>query len=252
MATVYDAHFYEDQATGSLASSAEYVPYILELTRAKSVVDVGCGVGTWLRTYAEAGTKQILGLDGQWVDPTKLYIPKDKFLSVDLLRLPRLGRRFDIAQSLEVAEHLPHSHAASFVQFLTGLSDIVVFSAASPNQGGTDHINERWPSYWRSYFESRGYALYDVFRPRFWSNDKVMWWYAQNTFLYVKRERRSALALSPDHPEGFIYPERIVHPRRIDPAYNGRNGIRDLLRAAPSALTSTLRRHMPRQLTSLF
>lgn len=252
MATVYDAHFYDDQAAGSFASSAQYVPYILELTRAKSVVDVGCGVGTWLQTYAHAGVSDILGIDGSWVDTSKLYIPKDKFRPVDLLQLPRIERRFDLAQSLEVAEHLPHSHAAQFVEFLTSLSDVVVFSAASPHQGGTDHINERWPSYWRAHFESFGYALFDVFRPRFWSSEKVMWWYAQNTFLYVKRERRSALALDPAQPEGFVYPERIVHPRRIDPAYNGKPGIRDLLRAAPSALSSTMRRHMPRQLTSLF
>ena len=252
MVTVYDTQFYDDQAAGSLASSAEFVPYILEVTQAKSVVDVGCGVGTWLQTYAHSGVQDILGLDGSWVDPSKLYIPRDNFRAVDLLHLPRLQRRFDIAQSLEVAEHLPHSHAATFVEFLTGLSDVIVFSAASPHQGGTDHINERWPSYWRTHFEGCGYALYDVFRPRFWSNDRVMWWYAQNTFLYVKCERRASLALDRAQPEGFIYPERIVHPRRIDPAYNGKPGIRDLLRAAPAALTSTMRRRIPRQLSSLF
>jgi SAM-dependent methyltransferase len=252
MASVYDTQFYDDQAAGSSASSAEFVPYILELSRAKSVVDVGCGVGTWLRTYAQSGVPDILGFDGTWVDKSRLYIPQDKFRAVDLLQLPQPERRFDLAQSLEVAEHLPHSHAAKFVEFLTQMSDIVVFSAASPHQGGTDHINERWPSYWRDHFERFDYAMYDVFRPRFWSSEKVMWWYAQNTFLFVKRERRSALALKSDHPEGFIYPERIVHPHRIDPARNTKPGIRELLRAAPSALSSTVRRHMPRQFNSLF
>ena len=106
MATAYDTHFYDDQADGSFASSAQYVPYILELTQAKSVVDVGCGVGAWLQTYADAGVKDLLGIDGAWVDPTKLYIPRDKFTAVDLLDLPSLARRFDLAQSLEVAEHL--------------------------------------------------------------------------------------------------------------------------------------------------
>ena len=248
MGTAYDNHFYDDQAAGSFASSGEYVPFILELTRAQSVADVGCGLGTWLKTYSESGVSEILGIDGTWVEPSRLYIPQSKFRAVDLLQLPEPERRFDVAQSLEVAEHLPHSHAPKFVEFLTRLSDVVVFSAASPYQGGTDHINERWPSYWRTHFESFGYALYDVFRPRFWSNEKVMWWYAQNTFLYVNRRAK----LKVDQPEGFVYPERIVHPRRIDPAFNGKPGIRDLLRAAPSALSSTVRRHIPRQLTSLF
>ncbi|HET8936981.1 MAG TPA: methyltransferase domain-containing protein [Polyangiales bacterium] len=248
MATAYDNHFYDDQAAGSFASSGVYVPFILELTRARSVVDVGCGLGTWLKTYSESGVSEILGIDGAWVEPSRLYIPQSKFRSVDLLQPPAPERRFDVAQSLEVAEHLPPSHAPMFVEFLTRLSDVVVFSAASPYQGGTGHINERWPSYWRTHFESFGYALYDVFRPRFWSNEKVMWWYAQNTFLYVNR--RAQLKL--EQPEGFVYPEHIVHPRRIDPAFNGKLGLRDLLRAAPSALSSTMRRHIPRQLTSLF
>lgn len=252
MGTAYDNHFYDDQAAGSFASSAEYVPFILELTRAKSVVDVGCGLGTWLKTYSESGVSEIVGFDGTWVDTSRLYIPHSNFRAVDLRQLPKPERRFDVAQSLEVAEHLPHTHAPQFIEFLTSLSDVVVFSAASPHQGGTDHINERWPSYWRTHFESFGYALYDVFRPRFWSSDKVMWWYAQNTFLYVNRRAQVTLPFTREHTEGFVYPERIVHPRRIDPAYSGKPGIRDLLRAAPSALSSTMRRRMPRQLTSLF
>jgi len=252
MATAYDTQFYDDQAAGSFASSAEYIPYILELSQAKSVVDVGCGLGTWLLTYKRSGVQEILGYDGTWVDKARLYIPQQSFQAVDLLRLPQPQRRFDVAQSLEVAEHLPHTHAADFVKFLTQLSDIVVFSAASPHQGGTDHINEQWPSYWQAHFERANYALYDVFRPRFWSNEKVMWWYAQNTFLFVNRERRSSVKLPTDQPEGFIYPERIVHPKRIDPASSGKPGVRELLRAAPAALSNAVKRHVPRQLTSLF
>lgn len=34
----------------------------------KSVVDVGCGLGTFLRAFKELGAETILGIDGEWVD----------------------------------------------------------------------------------------------------------------------------------------------------------------------------------------
>src|SRR5579862_3100091 len=59
-----------------------------------------------------------------------------------------LGRSFDLAMSFEVAEHLPPDAAKGFVDSLTRLAPLVLFSAAIPFQGGVGHINEQWPEYW--------------------------------------------------------------------------------------------------------
>jgi hypothetical protein len=242
MATHYNARFYDDQADGSLRSAREIVPTILDLTGARSVVDVGCGVGTWLKSYSELGVTECLGMDGSWVTPARLLIDPSNFRSVDLLAPPQIGRRFDLAQSLEVAEHLPDSHAEKFVEFLTGLADVVLFSAAIPNQGGTNHINERWPGYWRALFARRDFAVYDTLRPRFWSSEAIEWWYAQNLFLYVKRGARPDLVARLGVTEGWSYPECVVHPARIDPTRNAPPGLRGLLGAMPFALAGAARR----------
>lgn len=94
---------------------------------------------------------------------------------------------FCLAQSLEVAEHLDMFYAENFIDLLTNLSDIVLFSAAIPFQSGTHHINCQPPQYWADKFAARGYDCYDILRPKFWGDEKIAWWYWQNSFLYVHK-----------------------------------------------------------------
>ena len=96
-----------------------------------------------------------------------------------------VSRRFDLAMSVEVAEHLPAARAASFVGTLARLADVVLFSAAVPGQSGTFHINEQWPTYWISLFAENGFNPIDVIRPAVWTDERVGFWYAQNVFLYA-------------------------------------------------------------------
>ena len=63
-----------------------------------------------------------------------------------------LERKFDLAISLEVAEHLKSSSSEDFVQSLTTLAPMILFSAAIPHQGGLHHINEQWLEYWGDLF----------------------------------------------------------------------------------------------------
>ena len=95
---------------------------------------------------------------------------------------------YDLCISMEVAEHLPDRFASPFVDLLTRLSPVVLFSAAIPEQGGTDHFNEQWPSYWAARFRKQGFRSVDVIRPAVWADKKVKWWYRQNTILYVQKD----------------------------------------------------------------
>ena len=133
------------------------------------------------------GIGVIRGYDGGDATPEQMQIPLECFERIDLTAPPSVTRRYDIALSLEVAEHLPAHSAESFVKFLTDLSDVVVFSAAIPGQGGTDHINERPTSYWQALFAARGYDLSNVLRSRLWHKDAVEPFYRQNMVLAVKR-----------------------------------------------------------------
>jgi hypothetical protein len=164
----------------------------MELLDPRSVADIGCGTGLWLSIFIQSGVADVQGVDGKWVDPTMLHIPKAAFCSVDLEKPLKLGRRFDLVLSLEVAEHLPATSAATFIKSLVELGDMVAFSAAIPHQGGTHHINEQWSDYWVRLFADHGYVPIDCLRPHIWHNEQVSWWYRQNMLLFVEAARLKA------------------------------------------------------------
>jgi SAM-dependent methyltransferase len=210
---VYDPDFYRRQKSGSYRSAEIIVPLLLELMPVRSVCDVGCGVGTWLRCWLENGIEDVLGIDGDYVDRSQLMIPAEKFRSADL-RLPvRCDRRFDLVSSLEVAEHIPQERAAGFVADLTALAPVVLFSAAIPGQGGTDHINERWQDHWAGLFNRAGFVTSDVLRPRIWDNDGVEFWYRQNALLFYDPNAVAACAAvlgsTPTMPISLVHPEML-------------------------------------------
>ena len=98
-----------------------------------------------------------------------------------------LGRRFDLAVSLETAEHLAPECATTLVASLVGLAPAVLFSAAVPGQGGTDHRNLQWPRYWSELFADHDFVTIDAVRPLLCRRSEVAHWYVQNTFLFVDR-----------------------------------------------------------------
>lgn len=107
----YSSAFYAAQSRGSLASAEVAIPHIVRLFDPHSIVDVGCGVGTWLSVAIRHGVTDVLGIDGPWVDGDQLLIPTERFTSRDVRQPLELDRTFDVAMCLEVAEHLPPSSA---------------------------------------------------------------------------------------------------------------------------------------------
>jgi SAM-dependent methyltransferase len=210
----YDRKFYEGQANTSLRSARAIVPAVLQWLPVQSVCDVGCGIGTWLHAFEECGVREVLGIDGDYVDRSMLLIDKTNFRPHDLATPLHSDRTYDLAMSLEVAEHLPESAAKTFVASLVSLAPVVLFSAAIPFQGGAHHVNERWQSYWAALFREHGYVPVDCVRARFWNDAGIEFWYRQNTVLYVKE---SALNAYPNLPKpaadgDTAYPFDIVHP----------------------------------------
>lgn len=238
----YNQAFYDDQEQESLASARVLLGLLFTDYRPSSVIDVGCGLGTWLSVCAEQGASDLIGIDGAHVDRQRLHIPTECYVAHDLSSPLDVARSFELAMSLEVAEHLPAHHADAFVTQLTGLSDVVLFSAALPYQGGTGHVNENWAEYWSDKFRQRGFALVDRFRAAVWNDPRVAFWYRQNCFLYVRETRLAALGftawhegdmpLSAIHPEMFLWAcarERVIGggPFERDRAY-WRNAVQAL------------------------
>lgn len=193
MTEQYSEHFYERYNESSRLSAAVVVPYLIEWFDPVSVVDVGCGEGVWLSVFRELGVSDVRGLDGDYVNRSRLKIPAECFTACDLSKPLPTGHKCSLVMSLEVAEHLPEDSAVELVTSLCELSDVVVFSAAIPFQGGTDHINLQWQGYWAGLFSAKGYVVIDALRPLIWDDDRVSFWYRQNTLVYVKKERLETL-----------------------------------------------------------
>ncbi len=212
---IYSEDFFKSHEIGALKSAKEIVPLVIELVHPKSVIDIGCGTGVWLSIFKDYGIDDIYGIDGEWVDKSSILIDQDHFLTIDLNNIFDLKRRFDLALCLEVAEHLPRKSASGLVSSLTKLASIILFSAAIPYQGGHNHINEQWPTYWVEHFSRHGFIVLDPFRHKIWDNENVAPWYAQNLLLFAQedylklnkklvKESQSARQISIIHPGVYL------------------------------------------------
>jgi hypothetical protein len=200
--------YIHDEIIHNYTAANIIVPKLLELLKLNSVVDVGCGLATWLKVFQDNNVATILGVDGHFVDRKLLKIANEDFLEHDLELPLVLNKKFDLALSLEVAEHLKFESADIFVQSLVSASDTIVFSAAIENQGGQNHINEQWPNYWIEKFQNQGYYCLDIVRPMFWDDKDVECWYKQNILLFTNKS---------EHIEKFknfnsFQGNSIVHP----------------------------------------
>ena len=219
----YSPAFFDTQATGSLASARIVLAALFEAVPVASVVDVGCGVGPWLRAALELGAAHVLGLDGAYVDPGRLMIDAANFRTSDLARdnltetIPGHAK-FDLVVSVEVAEHLPPWRAPSFVAELCALGDLILFSAAVPGQGGIEHVNEQWPDYWARLFDAVGCTCFDALRPLQWNEPDCEWWYVQNALLFARRETQVWNRLAGRWPYAAKRPLSLVHPRMYEHA----------------------------------
>lgn len=184
---LYTREFYEYKKGWTHRSADTITSVLLEHFTPQSVVDVGCGTGTWLAAFRNHGISDVLGVDGDYVEESMLEIPRENFLPFDLSKPLQLERGFDLAISLEVAEHLDEAHADNFIDSLTDLAPIVLFSGAIPHQGGVNHVNEQWQDYWADKFKLKDYIPIDAIRKFTWSNNDVAAHYAQNIILYVSR-----------------------------------------------------------------
>lgn len=196
----YDSRFFDSIMAGSRRSADivfdQLTPLFASLPR--SLVDVGCGSGTWCQAFADRfAPADVRGIDGAYVDRSRLVIDPGDFLAHDLRQPLLIDRRFGLAMSLEVGEHLPPEAGPELILTLVGYADHVLFSAAVPGQGGEYHVNERPLEYWRGLFRAHGYVAVDCLRPALHRNLQVEPWYRYNSILYVRIDRIA------DLPEAF-------------------------------------------------
>ena len=214
----YSEDYYAERHQRTLHAASEVLSRVLDvLPEVHSAVDFGCGVGTWLSVLSEnRSVSRVHGLDGDWVNTDLLEIARESFQNVNFEEPIRLEENYDLAISLEVAEHLSEDCSTDFVCSLASASDFILFSAAIPFQSGRGHVNEQWPEYWVAKFEENGFVCLDFIRQQIWNDDAIPYWYRQNVLLFVKREMCSRLRipdatqLAPDVPASLVHPDMLL------------------------------------------
>jgi 2-polyprenyl-3-methyl-5-hydroxy-6-metoxy-1,4-benzoquinol methylase len=173
------------EEAGNRLSAQHVLGLLFHSYRPASVLDVGCGLGTWLSVARSLGVSEIHGVEGPWLDQRLLCIEKERVSIFDLESPFDLERRFDLVISLEVAEHLSQASAEGFIHTLVRHGDVVLFSAAIPHQGGHNHVNEQWPDYWAGLFAGFHFLCLDFLRPALWHQKGVYGHLKQNLLLFI-------------------------------------------------------------------
>jgi hypothetical protein len=199
--TSYSNEFYTTMERGSRSSAQEIVPLLAARYSPNSVVDVGCGTGPFANEFLKHGVSDVVGYEGIWMEKLPTVLPKQFYIYQDLSKSFLPIRKYDLCLCLEVAEHLEEVYARTLVENLTGLSEVIAFSAAIPLQGGNHHVNEQWPNYWGKLFAERNFFLEWDPRAAIWENNQIEGCYRQNLVIFSsKAEKRDLKITSLVHP----------------------------------------------------
>lgn len=217
MGAEYSDQFYTTREEQAVLSANRVVPIILSYLQPRSVVDIGCGSGSWSHAFARHGVPEVMGVDGPWAAEFNRNAPFCAYdFGVEPIPFrPAVAREtYDLALSLEFAEHVAPDRADAVVELLTSLAPVVVFSAAAPGQGGTGHVNEQWPDYWSGKFQARDYEVCDFLRPLIWNDDRVRSWYRQNMLVFFRGGVPAGLKarLTEEAVARLSAPAPLIHP----------------------------------------
>jgi SAM-dependent methyltransferase len=179
-----------------------YAALLTTFPDARRVADVGAGSG------AMAAQGRRLGLDVVACEHSpfgRLLARAQGVRSVpfDVTRDPpaRLGPPADLVCCIEVAEHLPAELGDRLVPFLGTLGPVVLFTAATPGQGGQGHVNEQPREYWIERFARSGmtYLPEQTGRVRGALEEHLHHgpWIARNAMVFAARPAAGTPAASP-------------------------------------------------------
>lgn len=181
--SVNHARYYEPLADDALRAAHRILPIVFSMVRPDSVIDIGCGPGSWARAARCLGVERVVGVDGTWAD--RWVDDSYTFHARDLGDTLGVDDRFDLAICLEVAQYLPPERLPGFLTELCDLAPYVLFSSRIPHQWDWGQSLARWPSWWAEHFRERGRVPVDVVRPAVWSDATIPAYYRQNIVLFA-------------------------------------------------------------------
>ena len=191
---LYDASYYAGVVDGpAVASAGLMASTIVEHLNPTSVLDVGCGTGALLAELSGQGVGLTRGLEHSeaGIDVCRQRGVVVTPFDLEARESAEVEDVYDVVASMEVGEHLPARVADRYVDLLAGRvrpGGWLVFTAATPGQGGLDHVNEQPHDYWIQKLTRSGLS-YDEARSLAWRSDwlgRVAPWYSANLMLFQR------------------------------------------------------------------
>ena len=131
---------------------------MLDRFRPASVLDIGCGLGTYLKRFREWGVTELVGVEAQ--DMGAEFSVPGALMVHDLERPLDLRRHFDLVICVEVFEHVSETYEDVVLDSIAShAKDLILFSGAQPVQPGIGHVNLRSTSYWVKKWRDRGWVV---------------------------------------------------------------------------------------------
>ena len=186
---IYDQNFYNGCILMEYPSSYAVAKILIRHFHPKSVIDLGCGCGIYLKALYDLGVEDVTGYDGSQAAIEKSLLP-GKIMLTDLRKPFASERKYDLCLCMEVAEHLESCYADGLIQSITQAADTLFFTAATPGQGGTHHYNEQPREYWLQIFKKYGFRL-DPLTTQIMTElqaENVIFWIAQNAMILRKEQ----------------------------------------------------------------
>ena len=212
---IYSPEFFLAIDEKSRESARAIIPVLQRLIPFRSALDLGSGSGAWIQELNRLGVSETKGVDiSRYANPLEMQNERLEFF--DIRKKLELNRKYDIVFCLEVAEHLEKIYADVLIENLIRHSDIIVFSAAQPGQGGLNHINEQPLFYWIEKFNKYNYGAFDIIRPLIAKNIAIAPWYRYNTILFCNRELSSTNNIPSLHQETN---PRIISERNFEDTF---------------------------------
>lgn len=157
--SLYNDEFFEWHFKYAREYSIKTMDYYCQKYKPESVIDFGCGIGSYLESAYNNGIRDLKGYD-IGVPYAQKYIPKEiqEYIHFKDCTEPILGNFYDCVISFETIEHIEPSGSKAFLDNLVWhLKDWgrILFTAAPPGQDGCGHINCQTREYWLKEFDRR-------------------------------------------------------------------------------------------------
>lgn len=188
---IYDNKFFIEHLNDEwLMENKLITNLIYDKFKPKSVVDFGCGSGSYLYFFSKLGVNKLKGFEGSQKAIELALIDKKNIDKCDITKKIELGETYDICICFEVAEHLYEDYVDVFLDNVCSSSATILFTAAPPGQGGRHHVNLKPLQYWIQKFEERHYhyqkSLTNEFKKEFDDIISALSWMKTNIMIFQR------------------------------------------------------------------